>query len=136
MIADPGSERVVRCCPPPAARAKEEDEECVGELLGPSLPSGWGVALVLSVTTDAQPAPGSPCPMFGHDARHTGRTTVTPAAPELRGTFKWIYDPDDTHPNNPDEVDAIHGGVAIGPDDKLFFGTTRGRFISVHRVTG
>ncbi len=74
--------------------------------------------------------------MFGHDARHTGRTTVTPAAPEQRGTFKWIYDPDDTHPNNPDEVDAIHGGVAIGPDGKLFFGTTSGRFICVSRTNG
>jgi hypothetical protein len=38
MVAGPCSERVVRCDPPPAARAKEEDAECVGALTGSSLP--------------------------------------------------------------------------------------------------
>ncbi|MEP0766200.1 MAG: PQQ-like beta-propeller repeat protein [Fimbriimonadia bacterium] len=98
-------------------------------------PALVAAALLLPPPTLGQPVPNAPWPMMGHDARHTGRTTVVPANPALRGTIKWIYDPNDTH-NDPDEVDAIHAGAAIGPDGKLFFGTTHGRFICLNKATG
>ncbi len=80
----------------------------------------------------AQVPDNSPWPMLGHDAKHTCRAVATESSEQVRGTIKWTYDPDDTHDSS-NEIDGIKGGVAIGPDGKIFFGTRGGRFICIDR---
>jgi len=72
--------------------------------------------------------------MERHDAMHTGQGTVTNPNAHDGGSIRWTFDPQVAHnAYNPNEPDAIPGGVAIGPDGKLFFGTVGGRFVCLNR---
>ncbi|GMV38276.1 MAG: hypothetical protein AMXMBFR61_27840 [Fimbriimonadales bacterium] len=79
-------------------------------------PRDGGGTLVLSVTVDAQPVPGSPWPMAGRDARHTGRQVFAPLFGLNPGSIYWIFD-------TGQPTRRLQASVAIGPEGRIFFGS-------------